>query len=275
MKWQRMFWVLIVVCLGFCCAGNLVLAQEQEDQTVLAADVGAGADLVLTSISGPKKAFLNQTISITYEVTNQGDVDSGAYEVGWYLSKDTTIDPANDRLLKEITFPGGLAAGNTKKTTTKVTIPVGGLNGLYYYGGVVGSSSIASVKKVSIVRFEADSVNGTVTDHKTGLMWQQADDGVHRTWSEAKTYCNGLGLGGHADWSLPRMDQLVTIIDFSRHDPAINPAFECRPDYYWSSTTLATSPEKAWVGVFIAGTTYWYDKSDSYSYTRCVRAGPW
>jgi hypothetical protein len=156
-----------------------------------------------------------------------------------------------------------------------VTIPVGGLSGLYYYGGVVGSSGTASVKKVSIARFEADSVNSTVTDHKTTLMWQQADDGVHRTWSEAKTYCNGLGLGGHADWSLPRMDQLVTIIDFSRHDPAINPAFECRPDYYWSSTTLATSPEKAWVGVFIAGTTYWYDKSDSYSYTRCVRAGPW
>ena len=100
MKCQRVFFPLFVVCLGFCFAADLVLA--------------SGADVVLTSISGPTKAFLNQTISVTYEVTNQGDVGSGTYQVGLYLSKDGTIDPANDRLLKEISFPGGLAAGQTK-----------------------------------------------------------------------------------------------------------------------------------------------------------------
>ena len=77
MKCQRVFFPLFVVCLGFCFTGNLVLA--------------SGADLAIISISGPVKAFLNQTISITYEVTNQGDVVSEVYEVGLYLSKDTTI----------------------------------------------------------------------------------------------------------------------------------------------------------------------------------------
>jgi hypothetical protein len=99
----------------------------------------------MTSIKGQTKAFLNQTSSVTSEVNNQGDTDSEAYQVGLYLSKDTAIDPAGDRLLKEITFSSGLAAGQTKKTTSKVTIPVGGLNGLYYYGGVVGSSDLRCV----------------------------------------------------------------------------------------------------------------------------------
>jgi hypothetical protein len=87
MKCQRVFFPLFVMCLGFCFAADLVLA--------------SGADLVLTSIKGPTKAFLNQTISVTYEVTNQGDADSGAYQVGLYLSKDTTIDPvrANSTIL--------------------------------------------------------------------------------------------------------------------------------------------------------------------------------
>jgi hypothetical protein len=251
---------LFVVCLGFCFAADLVLA--------------SGADLVLTSISGPVKAFLHQTISVTYEVTNQGDVDSAAYEVGLYLSKDTTIDPANDRLLKEINFPGGLAAGQTKKTTTKVTIPVGGLSGLYYYGGVVGSSSTASVKKVSIVRFEADSLNVTVTDHKTGLMWQQADDGIGSTWSEAKTYCNGLVLGGHNDWRLPRIDQLLTIAHYTRSYPAINPAFDCHPEAYWSSSTKLPGTADVWCVDFAYGDMIWYWKTTNRK-VRCVRGGPW
>jgi hypothetical protein len=260
MKWLRVFLPLILVCLGFCVAADLVLA--------------SGADLVITSVSGPTKAFLNQTISITYEVTNQGDADSGAYQVGLYLSKDTTIDPAKDRLLKEINFPGGLAAGQSKKTTAKVTLPVGGLNGLYYYGGVVGSSSAASLEKVSIARFEA--VNGTVTDYKTGLMWQQADDGTARTWDQAKTYCNGLVLGVHNDWALPRIDQLLTIVDYSRYQPAIHPAFDCRWDYYWSSSTSAYRGDYAWYVDFLGGYARWAGKpGPNYYYVRCVRGGPW
>jgi len=266
--------MLMLLCLGLCLAGNVVLAQEQEDHAVPTIIIDGGANLVLTSIKGPTKAFLNQTISVTNTVTNQGDEDSGAYQVGLYLSKDTTIDPAADRLLKYITF-AGLSAGQTKKTTTKVTIPGGGLDGLYYYGGVVGNSSTASLKKVSIVRFEADLVNGTVTDHKTGLMWQQADDGEERTWSKAKTYCNGLVLGGYDDWSLPRIDQLLTIVDYSRYDPAINPAFDdCRFYSCWSGSTRVDLPDGAWAVFFGTGDVASTIKDGQYS-VRCVRGGTW
>jgi hypothetical protein len=138
----------------------------------------------------------------------------------------------------------------------------------------VGSSSIASVKKVSIVRFEADSVNGTVTDHKTGFMWQQADDGIGRTWSEAKTYCNKLGLGGYNDWGSPRIDQLLTIVDYSRYFPAINPAFDCGSNYYWSSSTYAVNPDVACFVYFLNG---YVSAESKYSQlaVRCMRGGPW
>jgi hypothetical protein len=261
MKWQRVFWMLIVVCLGFCFAGNLVLA--------------AGTDLVLTSIKGPTKAFLNQTISVTCEVTNQRDADSGAYQVGLYLSKDTTLEPANDRLLKEITFPSGVPAGQTKVTTAKVTMPVGGLSGHYYYGGVVGSSSAASPKQVSIVRFEADSLNGTVTDHRTGLMWQQTDDGIKRDWDDAVAYCDKLILGGHEDWRLPRIKSLLSNVNYSRYDPAINSssAIDVRSGHYWSFSVNVYYPANAWHVYFVDGSTNWDFKS-YYYYVRCVRGGP-
>jgi hypothetical protein len=234
----------------------------------------AGADLVITSIKGPTKAFLNQTISITYEVENQGDADSGAYQVGLYLSKDTTIDPAQDRLLKEVAFAGGLPAGETRKRTTKVTVPLGGLSGQHYIGGVVGSSSIASAKKISIKRFEADAVNDTVTDHKTGLMWQRTDDNTGRTVSKAKTYCNNLVLGIYDDWRLPRVDELLTIADYIRYQPAINPAFNCASHNYWSSSIGAGNAEVGWFVAFGTGAAYWADLN-SFNYVRCVRGGPW
>jgi hypothetical protein len=73
-----------------------------------------------------------------------------------------------------------------------------------------------------------DNKNGTVTDTRTGLVWQQADDGVARTWADAGPYCENLVLGGYGDWRLPRIDELETLVDYSRYDPAIYPVFSDR-----------------------------------------------
>ena len=274
MKWQRVFFPLLVVCLGSCLAGNMVLAQEQEGQEAPGLNAVSAANLVVTSISGPKKAFLKQTVALTYEVKNQGSEASGAYKVELYLSKDKTINPANDRLLKTIAFPGGLLAGETAKTTTQVTIPSGELSGSYYYGAAVGSSSKSSVEKVSIVRYEADSLKDTVTDHKTGLIWQQADDGMEKEWNVAKTYCDKLILGGHEDWRLPRIDELQTIVAYSRFDPAIDPVFDCRSDFYWSSSKYKDDADYIWYVFFTNGAADVFGGNYSF-FVRCVRGGPW
>lgn len=47
-----------------------------------------------------------------------------------------------------------------------------------------------------------DNGDGTVTDTKTGLMWQKADAGT-MNWETAIAYCKKLMLAGHSDWRLP------------------------------------------------------------------------
>jgi subtilase family serine protease len=69
---------------------------------------------------------------VTYNVENQGIIPSDAYQVDLYLSTDKTINPAAERLLKNVTFSTGLAPGESKKTTTKVLVPLNGLSRNYY-----------------------------------------------------------------------------------------------------------------------------------------------
>jgi hypothetical protein len=235
--------------------------------------VHAAADLVVTSISGPTTAIHNQKISVTYTVKNQGTLASGHYQVDLYLSTDKTIDPAAERLLKNVTFSKELEPGQIRRTTTKVLVPVNGLSGKYYYGAVVGSSKKASSKQVSLGRYSLEDDNATVKDHKTGLVWQRVDDGQYRDWEVAKQYCKDLVLGGKTDWRLPSLYELETTIDYSRYDPTIDPLFSCRSDVYWSDTTYVDERDYAWSVYYLNGDVNWYYKTDYY-YVRCMRSGP-
>ena len=91
--------------------------------------------------------------------------------------------------------------------------------------------------------------NGTtVSDNMTGLMWQQSDDNVQRTWEAAITYCEGLTLQGYTDWRLSNIKEIQTIVDYSLYNPAVNTAFfpGTNSVAYWSSTTDDAFPDSAW-----------------------------
>ena len=95
--------------------------------------------------------------------------------------------------------------------------------------------------------------NGTITDNATGLMWQQADDGVARDWQSALSYAENLTLAGYSDWRLPNAKELQSLVDYNRcptytHSAAIDPIFSTTmindPDgvsgqypYFWTGTT--------------------------------------
>jgi hypothetical protein len=111
----------------------------------------------------------------------------------------------------------------------------------------------------------------TITDQVTGLMWQQADGGSH-SWDDAATYCQGLELGGHADWRLPSRKELLSIVDYGKTNPAIDPVFSCSISVYWSDTPRAVYPGFAWYVSFENGSSN-YTFMDYANPVRCVRGG--
>lgn len=92
-----------------------------------------------------------------------------------------------------------------------------------------------------------DNGDDTVTDRATGLMWQKADDGRAKEWQAAMTQCEISRLAGFEDWRLPNVKELQSIVDYSRHDPALNPVFEQQdPEgWFWSSTTFGDDHREA------------------------------
>src|ERR1041385_4882653 len=64
--------------------------------------------------------------------------------------------------------------------------------------------------------------NGTVYDSLTKLTWQQAVASGSYDLSQAVNYCSGLTLAG-GGWRVPKVSELLTIVDRTRYSPAIDP----------------------------------------------------
>jgi hypothetical protein len=133
-----------------------------------------------------------------------------------------------------------------------------------------------------------DNGNGTVSDTCTGLMWRkdtadvngdgqislERDGGDRVTWQDALKYCDGLTFAGRDDWRLPNIRELLSIVDYSRWDPAIDPVFGAVSDWYWSSSPFASWPVNAWSVLFWNGHQSWFDALVERVYVRAVRSGP-
>jgi len=119
-----------------------------------------------------------------------------------------------------------------------------------------------------------DNGDETVTDTDIGLMWQKTTAPRIYTWEGALEYCDTT-FAGYNDWRLPNRNELQSIVDYSRYDPAIDPIFNTRTSYYWSSTTDAEYSSDAWLVGFRSGNILSFGKSGSghYSYVRAVRGG--
>ncbi len=121
-------------------------------------------------------------------------------------------------------------------------------------------------------RFQVDG--DVVLDRTTGLEWSRDNvPGGRMNWKAAQEACKKLNLGGQADWRLPTIRELLTLVDYERHDPAIDTdAFKCEAAYYWSSTPLHSSPGAcAWFVGFDDGDADWGGQGDDDS-VRAVRA---
>ena len=114
-----------------------------------------------------------------------------------------------------------------------------------------------------------------VLDTRTNLMWTACNVGTERVKQpEAEKAATALRAGDFTDWRLPTRAELLTIVDDTRSDPAINTDYfrDCVSNWYWTSTPYAGSPaEFAWVVDFSDGAAYCFHR-DSYGFVRAVRS---
>jgi hypothetical protein len=116
----------------------------------------------------------------------------------------------------------------------------------YYVRAVRGASESATGTFT-------DNGDGTVSDALTGLMWQKQLSDSTTNWKQAIVDCERLELADYYDWRLPNREELRSIADYERYNPAVNTDyFPDIPDtgYYLSSTTYAYKPENVWTVEF-------------------------
>ncbi|MCF8039977.1 MAG: DUF1566 domain-containing protein [Desulfohalobiaceae bacterium] len=107
-------------------------------------------------------------------------------------------------------------------------------------------------------------------DPLTGLEWQiKCKEAM--TWHQARDYAAGLRLKGHADWRLPELRELESLLDRSVYRPEIRSEvpFQDRRSF-WTATTFAKDTDNAWIVMFEGAYVLSYLKQNRYA-VRCVR----
>lgn len=112
----------------------------------------------------------------------------------------------------------------------------------------------------------------TVTDTKTGLIWQRDVSSQSVSILNANEYCTTLALEG-AKWRSPTMKELQTVVDETLSNPAIDPiAFPNTPvGEFWTSSFVAPGNFNGWTVNFADGKTNNKALFGDVAYVRCVR----
>jgi hypothetical protein len=116
--------------------------------------------------------------------------------------------------------------------------------------------------------------NDVVIDQLTNLMWHVKPSATALDWESALTNAESASVGGYTDWRLPNIKELQSLQDINLLQPCVNttvfPAIGIKK--YWSSTTLASQPTKAWYFDTNFGITTQDIKTNQF-YTMLVRGG--
>jgi len=124
--------------------------------------------------------------------------------------------------------------------------------GVYFWSGYTNAGyMISNHLSVRCVRgepiyaapnftFSVKNGDEIVTDKNSNLIWQKSHTML--TWKEALDYCENLEYAGYCDWRLPNRNELLSLIDYDKTEPASSFP-DMIPEIFWSSTTdLILSP---------------------------------
>jgi hypothetical protein len=140
----------------------------------------------------------------------------------------------------------------------------------------------------TVVANAAVSESGTVTDVRTGLVWDRFEWGRHTSgfalvsgpqlnWQDALlagVTANATGYKGFSDWRVPNMRELRSLVEECRLSPSINSDVfpSAVAGNYWSSTPTVATPTGAWYVEFASGNADYRDRANA-AYVRLVRGG--
>jgi hypothetical protein len=96
-----------------------------------------------------------------------------------------------------------------------------------------------------------DKKDDLVWDGETGLVWERSPSTQFRTWLEAMGDCYSKIAGDRLGWRLPTIEELASLVDPTRSSPPFLPSghpftnVQSGGQYYWSSTSLFSTPPNA------------------------------
>lgn len=130
------------------------------------------------------------------------------------------------------------------------------------------------------------NTDGTVSDSKTGLMWQRCsyaqtynkdtalceDSTPAVNWQEALLAAKNDTTAGYDDWQVPNIKELASILEHRCTEPSINEEvfLGTKLQNYWSNTSGVSTMSSAWVYQFDSGLNSLHAKTSNV-YLRLVR----
>jgi len=114
----------------------------------------------------------------------------------------------------------------------------------------------------------ADSEN-TVFDRQTGLIWQRDGTEVTTHFAAALQYCLALDLDGRDNWRLPKIKELISLVDEDHYKPSAYSEFFTAANLYWSSTINPKRAGLYWTVNFSDGHVHAFSEKLDFS-VRCV-----
>ena len=130
-----------------------------------------------------------------------------------------------------------------------------------------------SVKTVVVAKEDARFVKNTddsVLDTQTGLIWGPTLS-KQMSWADALKACKDFDLGGHKDWRLPTVNELFSLVDRKRYNPAIDKDFfpDTKSSWYWTCEKRADDADYAWIVGFGGGYVFGDYKVGEYYVRPC------
>ena len=169
---------------------------------------------------------INPALNITYFTVSQAEY--------WWTSDLRADDPTR---VWVVNAGGGVGAHPKSET-----ISAGGTK--RFHVRAVRTNNAASANAIHF----NNNGDGTITDNKTGLIWQQTPTTNQMTWEEALIYASTLTAGGKSGWRMPNIKELQSLNDEKLFKPSFDKNYypTIAAANFWSSTSMQNTSSKAW-----------------------------